>query len=276
MARRSFSVALVLLLTLGIGSARAGSRIVVLATATSAQDTGLLDLLVPLFERTTGLTVRTIAVGTGQALAMVARGEADVALTHFPELELRHLAEGGVAGRRPVMYNYFVMVGPPHDPVGIKGLRSAAEAFRKVAERGAIFVSRADQSGTHQKELALWKAADVTPKGKWYIESGQGQGAALTLASEKGAYALTDRGTYLVFQKRLQLALLVEGNHSLMNPYHVTQVNLLRRPRANAEGGRALAEFLVSPNAQGIIKTFGIEKYGAPLFFPAAALRQQR
>ncbi len=269
-------VAVVLLPALGTSRAHAGSTTVIFATATSAQDTGLLDALVPLFEKRTGYTVKTLAVGTGQALAMGVRGEADVVLTHFPELEQKYVAEGSLRNRRSVMSNDFILVGPPADPAGIKGMLSASQALKKIAERQARFVSRADGSGTHEKELALWKAAGFTPKGKWYIESGQGQGATLTLASEKGAYALTDRGTYLAFQKRVQLPILLERDPRLRNIYHVLEVNPARHPKANAGGGKAFADFLVSPKAQAIIKTFGVEKYGQPLFVPGAGKSEPR
>ncbi len=275
--RRSlYLLVIAAVLSLGAGSPRAASRAVILATATSVQDTGLLDRLVLSFERRTGYTLKAIAVGTGQALAMGARGEADVVLSHSPELELKYLAEGSVTNRRLVMYNDFVLVGPPSDPAGIKGMRSASEALRRIAERYGRFVSRADHSGTHEKELALWKAVGRTPRGKWYLESGQGQAATLILASEKAAYALTDRGTYLSFPRRGQLVILLEGDPRLLNVYHVMEVNPARYPKANAEGGRAFADFLVSSVAQAIVKTFGVEKYGQPLFVPAAGQPEAR
>jgi len=243
---------------------------VILATTTSTQDSGLLDVLVPLFEKKTGYTVKTIAVGTGQSLALGDRGEADVVLVHAPALELEYLVKGNLISRRLVMHNDFIVVGPPADPAGIKGVRKAAEALKKIAERQAKFVSRGDNSGTHNKEKALWKAAGFTPKGPWYIESGQGMGATLTIASEKGAYTLTDRATYLAFQKRIQMAILLEGDAPLLNIYHVMEVNPARYPKINAAGGKAFADFMVSPEAQTAIKTFGVEKYGQPLFFPDA------
>lgn len=244
--------------------------VVILATTTSTQDSGLLDVLVPLFEKKTGYTVKTIAVGTGQALSMGARGEADVVLAHAPELELKYAAEGSLINRRRVMHNDFLLVGPPSDPAGIRGMMKAAEALKKLGERGARFVSRGDHSGTHARELSLWKAAGIAPGGSWYLETGQGMGATLIIASEKGAYTLTDRATYLAFKKRVQLAVLLEGDAPLLNIYHVMEANPARSPRVNAAGGRAFADFLVSPEAQAVIKTFGVEKYGQPLFFPDA------
>ncbi len=257
---------------LGLLSATAAEaqRPVILATTTSTQDSGLLDVLVPLFEKKTGYTVKTIAVGTGQSLALGDRGEADVVLVHAPKLELEYLAKGNLINRQLVMHNDFILVGPPTDPARIKGVKSAAEALKKIAERGAKFVSRGDNSGTHNKERSLWKAAGITPKGTWYIESGQGMGATLTIASEKGAYTLTDRATYLAFKKRIQLAILLEGDAPLLNIYHVMEVNPTRHRKVNAAGGKAFADFMVSPAAQEVIKTFGAEKYGQPLFFPDA------
>ena len=241
--------------------------LLILATTTSTQDSGLLDVLVPLFEKKTGYTVKTIAVGTGQSLALADRGEADVVLVHAPELELQYLAKGNLINRRRVMHNDFVLVGPPADPVGIKGAKSAGEALKKIAQRGAPFVSRGDQSGTHAKEKSLWKAAGTTPNGPWYIESGQGMGATLTIAAEKGAYTLTDRATYLAFKRRVQLAVLLEGDAALLNIYHVLEVSPARHRRVNAAGGKAFADFMLSAEAQEAIKAFGVEKYGEPLFF---------
>lgn len=252
------------------GGAFAQSKVVLLATTTSTQDSGLLDVLVLLFEKKTGYTVKTIAVGTGQSLALGDRGEADVVLVHAPSLELKYVAEGSLINRRLVMHNDFILAGPPDDPAGIKGMKKAADALRKIAEHRARFVSRGDNSGTHAKEKALWKAAGTTPKGSWYIESGQGMGATLTIASEKQAYTLTDRATYLAFQKRIQLAVLLEGDAPLLNIYHVMEVNPAKHPRVNAAGGKAFADFMVSPETQAVIKTFGVEKYGQPLFFPDA------
>ncbi len=257
---------------LGLLSATAAEaqRPVILATTTSTQDSGLLDVLVPLFEKKSGYTVKTIAVGTGQSLALGDRGEADVVLVHAPRLELEYLAKGNLINRRRVMHNDFILVGPPADPAGIKGIKSAAEVLKKIAERGAKFVSRGDNSGTHSKERSLWKAAGTTPKGTWYIESGQGMGATLTIASEKGAYTLTDRATYLAFKRRIRLAILLEGDAPLLNIYHVMEVNPARHRKVNAAGGKAFADFMVSPEAQEVIKTFGVDKYGEPLFFPDA------
>jgi tungstate transport system substrate-binding protein len=267
---RQFWIGGVLLGLLAAAPAEAQPSHVVLATTTSTQDSGLLDVLVPLFEKKTGHTVKTIAVGTGQSLTLADRGEADVVLVHAPKLELPYLAKGNLINRRLVMHNDFIVVGPRGDPAGIKGSKKAAEAFKRIAEYRAKFLSRGDNSGTHNKEKALWKTAGITPKGSWHIESGQGMGATLTIAGEKGAYTLTDRATYLAFKKRIPLAVLLEGDAPLLNIYHVMEVDPTRYPRVNAAGGKAFADFMVSPEAQVVIKRFGVEKYGEPLFFPDA------
>lgn len=247
------------------------SKTVILATTTSTQDSGLLDVLVPLFEKKTGYIVKTIAIGTGQALSMGARGEADVVLTHAPELEKKYMAEGVFMNRRLVMHNDFIIVGPPDDPAKIKGIKKAVEAFQRVASAKAPFVSRGDHSGTHLLEKRLWKEAKMEPKGDWYIEAGEGMGATLGIASEKRAYTLTDRGTYLAFKRRIRLEPLVQGDSILLNLYSIMEVNPAKFPKVNHEGGKAFADFLVSPEVQAIIKTFGVEKFGEPLFFPAWA-----
>jgi tungstate transport system substrate-binding protein len=244
---------------------------VILATTTSTQDTGLLDVLVPLFEKKTGYAVKTIAVGSGQAMAMGRRGEADVLLVHSPEDEEAFVNEGFGVHRRIVMHNDFVLVGPPGDGAKVKGEKSIAVAFKKIASAGAVFVSRADKSGTHVKELAIWKEAGADPGGQsWYLETGTGMGQTLSVASEKDAYTLSDRGTYLALKKNLHLVVLVEGDATLLNVYHVIQVNTEKFPAVNGEGAKALADFIVSGEAQGVIGTFGVEKYGAALFHPDA------
>ena len=247
-----------------------GSRTVILSTTTSTQDSGLLEVLVPLFERQTGYTVKTIAVGTGQALALAARGEADVTLAHAPRLEQRYVAEGKMLNRRLVMYNDFVIVGPDADPAAIRGTPRAVDALRKVAGVGAGFVSRGDQSGTHVLERALWKEAGLEPARSWYVESGQGMGQTLQIADERRAYTITDRGTYLAFQRRLALVILVERDRPLLNVYAVLEVNPANGPRVNPQGGKAFADFMVAPGTQALIKTFGVDRYGQPLFVPIA------
>jgi tungstate transport system substrate-binding protein len=244
---------------------------VILATTTSTQDSGLLDELVPLFEKQTGYAVKTIAVGSGQALAMGRRGEADVLLVHSPEAEQALVAEGSGVNRRIVMHNDFVLVGPPADPAGITN-HTTRESLQRIAGAKALFLSRGDNSGTHAMELQLWKAAGLSPEGQaWYQQTGQGMGQTLAVAAEKKAYTLSDRGTYLALRKKLGLTLLHEGDSSLWNVYHVIEVNPARFPRVNAAGGRAFADFMVSKAVQQRIKEFGITTYGSPLFFPDAA-----
>jgi len=250
--------------------ASAESRIVILSTTTSTQDSGLLDVLVPRFERQHGYTVKTVAVGTGQALLLAARGEADVTLAHAPSLEKKHLTEGKLLNRRLVMYNDFVIVGPAGDPARTRGLPRAVQAMQRIAASRSPFVSRGDRSGTHHLELELWREAGVAPTGAWYLESGQGMGATLAIAGDRRAYTITDRATLLAFRRRVTLPILVEGDRALRNVYAVMEVNPANGPRVNHAGGRAFADFVVSPEAQAIIRTFGVDRYGQPLFVPIA------
>jgi tungstate transport system substrate-binding protein len=248
---------------------------VILSTTTSTQDSGLLDVLVPLFERQTGYGVKTIAVGTGQALALAARGEADVVLAHAPALEKKYVAEGKMLDRRLVMYNDFVIIGPEDDPAKIKGTKQAADALKAIAASRSRFVSRGDNSGTHVLEKNLWKLAGVEPQGAWYIEAGQGMGATLGIADDRKAYTLTDRGTYLAFQKRVRLPILLEGDKPLLNVYSVMRVNPSNGPKVNTTGGAAFADFMLSAEVQAIVKTFGVDKYGQPLFVPIAGKKDE-
>ena len=263
-----------LFLTMLPASASAQRSPVILSTTTSTQDSGLLDVLVPLFEQKTGYTVKTIAVGTGQALALAARGEADVVLAHAPSLEKKYVADGKMLDRRLVMHNDFVIIGPADDPARIKGMKKAADAMKAIASTGSRFVSRGDNSGTHVLEKSLWKLAGVEPQGAWYIEAGQGMGATLGIADDRKAYTLTDRGTYLAFQKRVRLPILVEGDTPLLNIYSVMRVNPSNGPKINSAGGAAFAEFVLSPETQAVVKTFGVEKYGQPLFVPVAGANE--
>ena len=277
MTRRRFVLTTLLMLVVAAGSTAAqtpGPRTLVLSTTTSTQDSGLLDVLVPMFEQATGYSVKTISVGTGQALALAARGEADVTLAHAPALEKKYVEEGKMLNRRLVMYNEFVVIGPADDPARVEGLK-AAEALRRIAEASARFVSRGDKSGTHLLEQALWKQAGLEPRGTWYIESGQGMGQTLLIANERKAYALTDRGTYLAFQKRVELPILVEKDRPLLNIYSVMEVNSANGPRVNAAAGKAFADFMLSPAVQAVIRTFGVDKYGQPLFVPIAGQREE-
>lgn len=241
----------------------------ILATTTSTADSGLLDVLLPKFEQATGYKVKPIAVGTGQAMTLGERGEADVLLVHAPESEVKFIQAGHGINRKLVMHNDFVIVGPQSDPAGIKGMASALNAMKKIADSKATLVSRGDNSGTHQLELKLWKTASIDPKGgTWYQSSGQGMGATLNIASEKGAYTITDRATYLATKKNLSLDTLVEKDPILLNIYHVIQVNPQKSNKINSVGAKAFSEFMVSPDTQKFIATFGVDKYGQPLFFP--------
>ncbi|PYO41904.1 MAG: tungsten ABC transporter substrate-binding protein [Gemmatimonadetes bacterium] len=248
------------------------SKEIILATTTSTRDAGLLDSLLPVFERRTGYRVKVIAVGSGQALAMGRRGDADVVLSHAPEAERLLVDSGYFVRRRLVMHNEFLVVGPASDGAGLRGLSDAVAAFRRIADRAVPFVSRGDQSGTHQRELALWKRAGLpgAPRGDWYVESGQGMGATLQLADEKRAYTLTDRATYLAWRDKLQLVPMVEGDSLLYNVYHVLELNPHNAARINVAGGQALADFIVSAEAQALIGQFGRSAFGQSLFVPDA------
>ena len=248
---------------------------IILATTTSTQDSGLLDVLIPAFEAVSGYSVKTVAVGTGQALAMGEEGNADVLLVHAPASEVTFMENGFGSDRRLVMHNDFILVGPSADPAGVKGL-GALEAMKAIAATGATFVSRGDDSGTHKKELDLWKKAGVDPAGQaWYLESGQGMGATLTIASEKAAYTLTDRATYLANKDNLQLVIPSEGDPTLLNVYHVIAVNAEKWPAVNLDGAAAFADFLVSAAGQALIGSFGVEEFGQPLFIPDAGKAEE-
>jgi len=243
---------------------------IILATTTSTQDSGLLDALIPDFEKATGYKVKTIAVGTGKALAMGEQGEADVLLTHAPASEQKLVDNKSVSTYELVMHNDFVVVGPKNDPAKIKGMKSPSEAFKAIADSESLFVSRGDDSGTNKKELAIWKNAGIEPSGKWYQESGSGMGQTLNIASEKDGYSLTDRATFLALQKNLAVEIVVEGEESLLNIYHVMQVNPEKFPKVNADGAKAFSDFMIDPKTQDKIGKFGIDKFGQPLFFPDA------
>ena len=242
----------------------------ILATTTSTQDSGLLDVMIPDFEQRTGYTVQTVAVGSGEAMKMGQQCNADVLLVHSPSAEKDFMANNYGSDRRLVMHNDFVVVGPSADPAAIKGSATAIDAFTKIANAKASFITRGDASGTNSKELAIWKSANITPEGDWYIESGQGMLATMKIASEKGAYTLSDRATYLANKDALQLQILVEGDASLLNIYHVIVVNPANCPTVNNKGAIAFADYVVSSEAQTLIGSFGTEKFGQPLFTPDA------
>src|ERR1043165_5342332 len=244
----------------------------ILATTTSTQDSGLLDVLIPLFEKKSGYKVQTVAVGSGQAMEMGQKGNADVLLVHSPSAEVTFMNDGWGKDRALIMHNDFIIVGPSSDPAKIKDL-GPADAFKAIAAAQAPFVARADKSGTSTKELGIWAKTDVDPattKPAWYIETGQGMGASLTIASEKGAYTLTDRATYLANKANLQLDDLVEGDKSLLNVYHVITVNPDKWPKVNYEGATAFLKFMTDAATQEVVGKFGVDKYGQQLFIPDA------
>lgn len=241
----------------------------ILATTTSTDNSGLLDFILPDFEQKYHADVDVIAVGTGQALKLGQQGDADVLLVHARTKEDAFIQAGYGVNRQDVMYNDFVIVGPPSDPAGIAGMTNAAAAMAKIAETGSPFVSRGDDSGTHTKEKSLWAAAGIEPAGDWYISAGQGMGAVLTLANEKLAYTLSDRATYL--SRTLEgtdLVVLVEGDPILFNPYGVIAVNPLIHPDVNFDGATAFINWLTDPETQQLISTFGEKEFGHPLFTP--------
>ncbi|HEC22398.1 MAG TPA: tungstate ABC transporter [Chloroflexi bacterium] len=248
----------------------------ILATTTSTYDSGLLDYILPHFEEETGITVDVVAVGTGQALAMAAHGDADVVLVHARQREEEFIAEGHGTRRYDVMYNDFVIVGPPDDPAGIRGLESAAEAFQRIADAKATFISRGDDSGTHIKERMIWAQTTLTEEdfdSAWYLAAGQSMGAVLTMADERQAYTLSDRATYLAHRADpesapFSLEIMVEGDPILFNPYSVIPVNPELHPGVNAEGAQRFVEWLTSPGTQELIASY--ERYGQPLFTPAS------
>lgn len=245
----------------------------ILATTTSTQDSGLLDVLVPIFEKENASIVQTVAVGTGAALKMAEEGNADVLLVHAPAAEEELMAAGFGKERMLIMHNDFIVVGPPTDPAGLAGNSDVSESFALIAEVEASFVSRGDDSGTNKKELSIWSNTSSDPnsaKPHWYLESGQGMGASLVIASEKEAYTLTDRATYLATQENLELDILVEGDPILLNIYHVMTVNPDKWPNINYEGALDFANFIVREDIQAIIAEFGMDQYGQPLFFADA------
>ena len=240
----------------------------ILASTTSTDDSGLFDVLLPDFEKTTGYKVKLIAVGSGEAMTLGEKGEADVLLVHSRKAEDKFMADGFGSIRKDVMHNDFVVVGPKEDPANIKG-KSAVDAFKAISDSKSIFVSRSDKSGTNTKELAIWGKAAVTDlKAEWYIETGQGMGETLTITNEKLGYTLTDRGTWLAMKKNFSLEILVEGDELLLNPYGVIAVNPDKFPNINNKGAMAFMDYITGKQGQALIKNFGVEEYGEPLFYP--------
>ena len=260
--------AAVVFVIVGCSNTRDETKPLTLATTTSTRDSGLLKVLVPMFEKETGIEVKVVAVGSGQALELGRRGDADVLLTHAPDAEKRFMAEGYGEQRRGVMYNDFVLVGPQTDPARIKGQASITQAFQRIARSQSEFISRGDESGTHMKEKKIWKEATIAPAGNWYVRAGAGMAQALRIASEKRAYTLTDRGTFFFQRDRLDLTIHSQGDPLLRNPYAVIVVSSAKHPGVNHQAASRFSEFLLSPKVQRIIGKFGVERFGQPLFFP--------
>ena len=252
--------------------AHAQQKFITVASTTSTEQSGLFKYLLPLFEKKTGIQVRVVAVGTGQALDIGRRGDADVVLVHAKPLEEKFMAEGQGVKRYDVMYNDFVLIGPKSDPAHIAGMKDVASAFRKIAQAKAAFVSRGDRSGTHFAELEIWKLAGIDiakDKGPWYRDTGQGMGPALNTAAGMNAYILSDRGTWLSFKNRGDLSILVQGDRRLFNQYGVMLVNPEKHPSVKAELGQAFVDWLISPEGQDAIASYRVN--GEQLFFPNAA-----
>jgi len=251
---------------------------ILMSSTTSTRDSGLMDVLIPIFQQKTGYVLKPVYVGSGQAMTMGQKGQADVLLVHAPASEVKFMQDGYGASRQLVMHNDFIIVGPASDPAGIKGVSSATDALKKIADAKITFYSRGDNSGTDQLEKQLWTKIGVTVKDgaasnpSWYTEASLGMGDLLRVASEKQSYTITDRATYLNNQKTLSLAVLVQGDPALLNIYHVIQVNPAKFTdvKINTEGAKAFADFMVSPETQKLITQYGVDKFGQPLFFPDA------
>ena len=244
------------------------TRTVTLATTTSTRDSGLLDVIVPKFEAWSGIEVKVVAVGSGQALELGRRGDADVLLTHAPQAERQFMSEGHGETRRAVMHNDFILVGAPSDPARVVGQVSITDAVRRIAHSNATFISRGDESGTHRKEKHVWRTAGIEPQREWYVRAGAGMAEALRMASEKQAYALSDRATFLAQRAQLDLTIVFEGDPLLQNPYAVIVVSAEKHPHVKHQAARRFAEFLLSPDTQAIIGQFGVERFGQRLFVP--------
>jgi tungstate transport system substrate-binding protein len=271
--RRDFFVAAAILLA-SVAAATAQDQSIVVASTTSTQDSGLFNDILPLFKAKTGITVKVIAQGTGQALDTGRRGDADVVFVHAKPQEEKFVTDGFGVKRLPVMYNDFVLIGPKSDPAGIKGAKDIVAALKTIKAKSAPFISRGDRSGTHAAELALWKLAGIdvagADRGPWYKEIGQGMGAALNTASASNAYVLSDRGTWISFKNRGDLGIAVEGDQRLFNQYGVILVNPAKHPHVKKDQGQAFVDWLVSPQGQGAIADYKID--GQQLFFPNATV----
>jgi len=262
---RNRCIALLLVL-LGLTAlpARAEERLR-MSTTTSTENSGLLSVLLPPFEKKYGCKVDVVAVGTGKALKLGEAGDVDVVFVHARTLEDKFVASGFGVNRRDVMYNDFVVVGPPDDPAGVGKTQNAPEAFRAISAKGSPFISRGDESGTHQKEKEIWASAGIVPKAAWYVEAGQGMGEVLTMAAQKRGYALADRGTYIAFRKKTDLVVLRQGDNTLWNPYGIIAVNPVKFPHAKYGLALKLIDFVTGPEGRSLIAGFKVD--GEPLFF---------
>ncbi len=265
--RLLFPAAVAALLISGCRNNSAPENIVRLATTTSVRDTGLLDVLTDAFQKDGRYNLQSIAVGSGQAMQLGKTGEADILLVHSPDDEAKFVADGYGTDRTTFLHNDFVILGPAADPARVKGAKKAADVFKKIAASRALFVSRADNSGTHKKELKIWDSAKVRPAGELYIEAGQGMAGTLSVANEKNAYILADRSTYLAMQKTISLGIVCEGDDALINRYSLILINAAKFPKVNAAGARAFFDFVLSKPAKELIENYGLDKYGRQLFF---------
>lgn len=251
---------------------------IIMASTTSTRDSGLMDELIPIFQQKTGYVMKPVYVGSGQAMTMGQQGQADVLLVHAPASEVKFVQDGYGINRKLVMHNDYIIVGPASDPAKIKGMTSATDALKKIADAKINFYSRGDNSGTDQLEKSLWAKIGITVKDgstsnpSWYLEANLGMGDLLRVVSEKQSYTIADRATYLNNQKTLSLDILVQGDPALLNIYHVIQINPDKFPsvKINVDGAKAFADFMVAPDTQKVIGQYGVEKYGQPLFFPDA------
>ena len=270
--KRYLGLALVALFVLSFFSFAMAEERLKLSTTTSTENSGLLYVLLPPFEKMFNIKVDVIPVGTGKALKLAENGDVDVTMVHARSLEDKFVDEDYGVNRRDVMYNDFVIIGPKSDPAGIKGAKTAAEAFKLISHNKAPFISRGDRSGTYVKELNIWGKTGIKPSGTWYLEAGKGMGDVLIMANEKMAYTLADRGTYLAFigGKKIELRVLFEGDPFLFNPYGIIAVNPAKHPHVNYIKAMALIGWITSTDGQKIIKDFGKSKFGQPLFVPVA------
>ncbi|MEW6348346.1 MAG: substrate-binding domain-containing protein [Thermodesulfobacteriota bacterium] len=254
-------------MTVALGSAGAETRLR-MATTTSTEDSGLLKVLLPPFEKANKCKVDVLSTGTGKALKHGENGDVDVVFVHARKAEDKFVADGFGIDRKDVMHNDYVIVGPKADPAGVKSAKTAVEVFKKLAEGKAEFISRGDKSGTHMQEQAIWKAAGIEPKGKWYVEAGQGMGNVLQMAFDKKAYTIADRGTFLTFMNKIDLVVLFEGDKSLFNPYGIIAVNPKKHPKVNYELAKKLIDYVTGPEGQKVIADF--KQNGKQVFFPDA------